>query len=714
VKIERSINPEYIEDVKLFQLHHFADASEKSYAAVTYSRIVDVHDNIHCSFLMGKSRLAPIKAISIPRLELSAAALSVKLDKMLKEELQVPIHESVFWTDSTTVLGYIKNTTTRFHTFVANRLSMIHDGSQRNQWRYVPSNQNPADYATRGLTAQELCSEENEWLKGPKFLWKPEVNWPSPHYQPVDEKLLETKKECKTFHVTSSDELTGLDKTINYYSSWFKLKKAIAWILRFRKYIAFKTKKNKETTNLQRGNLTVEELQLAETKIIKHVQSQHYQEVLKSLQVPTHKDKVNHGANRRVLGPLYKLNPVVHSDGLLRVGGRIAKAPLDYSLKHPLILPSTDHVTRLIVRDCHENIGHSGQNFVRSVLREKFWIVKEKSVVRKVLQECMICKKRDAKHGEQIMADLPEDRLTPDKPPFTFVGIDYFGPLYVRQGRSKVKRYGCVFTCLTTRAIHIEIAHSLDTSSFIDALRRFVSRRGNPELIRSDNGTNFVGGERELREAISAWNQEQINNYLCQKAISWKFNPPLSSHMGGVWERQIRTIRRILSLLLEQQLVTDEALITLMAEVESIVNSRPITPLSNDPGDLEPLTPNHLLLLRKGPHCLPPGTFNKDDLYSRRRWRQIQYLADVFWRRWTTEYLHLLQKRQKWNEQNRNVAVNDLVLVEDTALPRGQWQLGRILQVYPDEKGSVRSADVKVRDTTLTRPITKLYLLELN
>ena len=286
----------------------------------------------------------------------------------------------------------------------------------------------------------------------------------------------------------------------------------------------------------------------------------------------------------------------------------------------------------------------------------------------------MICKKRDAKQGEQVMADLPEERLTPDKPPFTYVGLDYFGPLYVRQGRSQVKRYGCIFTCLTTRAIHIEIAHSLDTSSFIDALRRFVSRRGHPELIRSDNGTNFVGGERELKESIQAWNQGKINDYLCQKGITWKFNPPLSSHMGGIWERQIRTIRRILKVLLKEQLVTDEALITLMAEVESIVNSRPITPLNNDPNDLEPLTPNHLLLLRKGPHSLPPGTFSKEDLYSRRRWRQIQYLADIFWKRWKKEYLPLLHKRQKWNEPNKNVAINDLVLIEDAMLPRGQWQ----------------------------------------
>ena len=705
VTIERSIIPEHFGDLQLIQLHHFADASEMSYGAVSYSRVVDVNNNVHCAFLFGKGRLAPIKTISIPRLELSAAALSVKFDDMLREELDMPVHESIFWTDSTTVIGYIKNTTSRFHTFVANRLAIIHDGSQPNQWRYIPTSLNPADSVTRGLTAKELCNEENQWLNGPQFLQKDENSWPSLQYQPVDETLLETKKVRQTFLISTPNQDSGLDKVISYHSSWYKLKKSVAWIIRF-----YKSLKAKE--QVPKASLSPSEIKSAETKIIKHVQRQNFGEAIESLEVPERIDVKPRKSQRRIMGPIYKLNPVLDDNGMLRVGGRLTKAPIEFDAKHPLILPGHHHVTHLIIRECHETIGHSGQNFVHSIVREKYWIVKGKSSVRKVIQDCMKCKKRDAKRGEQIMADLPEDRLTPDKPPFTYVGVDYFGPLYVRQGRSQVKRYGCVFTCLTIRAVHIEIAHSLDTSSFLNALRRFISRRGTPEMIRSDNGTNFVGGERELREALETWNQQKINNDLCQKGISWKFNPPLSSHMGGVWERQIRTIRRILKVLLDEQMVTDEALTTLMAEVESIVNSRPITPLSNDPNDLEPLTPNHLLLLRRSPQCLPPGTFNKDDSFSRRRWRQVQYLANVFWRRWSKEYLPLLQNRCKWNQSSRNFAVDDLVLVEEVNLPRGQWQLGRIVQVYPDGKGFVRSVDVKTKDSKLTRPITKLCLLE--
>ncbi|XP_068704623.1 uncharacterized protein [Montipora foliosa] len=261
------------------------------------------------------------------------------------------------------------------------------------------------------------------------------------------------------------------------------------------------------------------------------------------------------------------------------------------------------------------------------------------------------------------MADLPEDRVRPDRPPITSVGLDFFGPFQVCRGRSLVKRYGVNFTCLAIRTVHIEVAFSLDTDSFLLALRRFIARRGQVKEIYSDNGTNFTSGERELRDAISEWNQEKIHNSLLQKNIKWTFSPPYGSHFGGIWERCIRTIRKILRSLLREQITEYESLPTLMCEVESILNSRPISAVSSDPCDLEALTPNHLLLL-KSEAPLPPGLFQHKDLLSRRRWRQVQYLADVFWRRWCKEFLPLLQIRQKWVRPRRNLAVEDIVLVE--------------------------------------------------
>lgn len=310
-----------------------------------------------------------------------------------------------------------------------------------------------------------------------------------------------------------------------------------------------------------------------------------------------------------------------------------------------------------------------------------------------------------------MMADLPEDRLTPDDPPFTSVGIDFFGPMYVKRGRSVLKHYGCLFSCLTMRATHIEVAESLNTDSFINALRRFISRRSRAKIIRSDNGTNLSSGEKEIRNAIEAWNNQKIEKFLQQRNIQWIFNPPGASHMGGVWERVIRSVRKVLRCLVKEQLLSGEALRTLMAEVESILNGRPLTPSSDDPTDLEALTPNHLLLLR--PNCnIPPGIFSKDDLYCSRRWKQIQYLTNVFWKRWLSEYLPTLQERQKWVRPSRNFTTGDLVLVVDEKVHRGQWPLGRIVKVHTGRDGLVRSAEIATKSTTLTRPITKLCFLE--
>ena len=275
-----------------------------------------------------------------------------------------------------------------------------------------------------------------------------------------------------------------------------------------------------------------------------------------------------------------------------------------------------------------------------------------------------------------------------------------------------MKRYGVLFTCLACRAVHIEEAHSLDTDFFINAMKRCISRRGQPKEIRSDNGSNFVGGEKELKGAIDLWNHQQIHVFLLQESTKWTFNPPAGSHNGGVWERCIRTVRQVLAALLKGQTLDDEELLTLMCEVEAIVNGRPIAKISEDPKDCEALTPNHLLLLRSGP-VLPPAALIKEDQYSS-RWRQVQYLADVFWRRWLCEYLPSLQQRQKWNTPTRNLAtVGDIVLVVHEKFPWGSWLLGRVQEVYPNKNdGHIHRVKVKTTKSILERPVDKIVLLE--
>lgn len=315
-----------------------------------------------------------------------------------------------------------------------------------------------------------------------------------------------------------------------------------------------------------------------------------------------------------------------------------------------------------------------------------------------------------ARPGTQKMAELPQDRVTPSLPPFSHVGIDFFGPMEVRRGRSHVKRWGVVFTCLVCRAIHLEVAWSLDTDSCINAIRQFLCRRGQVLTIRTDCGTNFTCAQKELETALNQLDNEKIQDSLLANHVKWLFNPPSAAHFGGVWERLIRLVKKILLSIIRQQTLDDEMLQTALCEVECILNDRPLTTASSDPNDLTPLTPNHLLQL-KGEPLSPPGLFNKKDVYSRKRWRQVQYLTDLFWRRWTTEYLPLMQQRQKWTHTKRNFRVNDIVVLVDPAAPRNSWPLGRVVKTLPGPKGLVRSVLVQTKTNVLQRPISKLCLL---
>ena len=703
LRFDRCFKPKDFGDVVSIQLHTFSDAYILGYGVVTYIRLVDKEGRIHCAFVLAKARLAPMKPVTIPRLELTAAATATRISNMILSKIDLPIDDVVFWTDSTCVLGYISNHEKRFKTFVANKIALINETTHPSQWRFVNTQLNVADDASRGLSANDLTMN-TRWKKGPDFLWKTEDNWPQTPVtkMTVDDSDPEIKKEAKSFTVSSTDtKVLMMERVIQHFSSWFRLKKIVAWILRYRLKLISARRKRKEkqevTFSVESPHpLTTDEIQHAETEILKHVQKQCFAEEM----------------TLKKSSKLNKLNPVM-INGLLRVGGRLRNTPIKEEAKYPVLLPKTHHLTNLIVRHYHETSGHSGVEHVLSLTRERFWPINARATVKRIVNSCFSCKKRHASPGIQKMSDLPTDRVQPNRPPFTYVGIDCFGPFVVKRGRADVKRYGIVYTCLTIRAIHIEVLHSMDTHSFINSLRRFVARRGVPELIRSDNGTNFVAGNRELREAIDNWNEQQINEFMIQRNIKWIFNPPAASHQGGVWERCIRSIRRILAALTKEQRLDDESLLTLMCEIEAIVNSRPITRSSDDPRDLHPLTPNHLLLLRKGPQ-LPPGVFTSDEQYSRKRWRQVQHLANTFWRRWTREYLPQLQERQKWFHKTRNFSVGDIVIIVDDKCPRSTWPLGRIIEVYTNpQDGCVRSVKVKTASSELVRPITKLVLLEM-
>ncbi|XP_077968072.1 uncharacterized protein LOC120334576 [Styela clava] len=703
--MQRCFAPSGFGNIVTRQIHHFADGSAVAYGTVSYLRLINEDGKIHVAFLLGKARLAPIKTVSIPRLELTAAALAVKLDLFLRRELDFEEIESMFWTDSTSVLLSINNTSRRFPTFVANRLAKIEEGSNALQWRYVPTDLNPADDASRGLSVQSLMDER--WLKGPSFLQEQEEYWPKPPVQlpELPDEFVRCKPRVVANYV-SEFVLKPLDKFISYFSTWYKLKKASAWMIRFKEYLHKKKKKYKCNEKLE-----VEELRVAGDDILKYIQRQEFGEVIDALLNDNHRSTTGKQVLKRlkIANFLHKLNPIV-KDGFIRVGGRLRNAPVDFDVKHPIILPHKHHVTEMIIREHHVSTHHSGMGSTWTSLRQRFWIVKGGAMVKSVIRKCMFCRRRSSPVSKQIMADLPKERVTPGERPFTYVGVDYFGHFLVKQGRSTVKRWGCIFTCMTTRAVHLEVAYSMDADSFINALRRFIARRSRPFKFICDNGSNFVAANKILRKEIEVWNSSKVGQFLRRENIKFQFNPPTASNFGGCYERLIRSVRKILVALLHDQLVSDEALATIFCEVESQLNSRPITPISFDPKDDEPLTPNHLLLLNPTSN-LPPGIFDKKDCYTRRRWRQIQYLADQFWIRWTKEYLPTLQTRQKWTSKERNMEVGDIVLLVDNTIPRGKWQTGRVMETTPDKLGAVRQVTVKTSRGLLRRPIAKLCLI---
>lgn len=307
------------------------------------------------------------------------------------------------------------------------------------------------------------------------------------------------------------------------------------------------------------------------------------------------------------------------------------------------------------------------------------------------------------------MAPLPSVRVNTAWGAFTNVGVDYFGPIYVKRGRGVEKRYGCLFTCLQSRAVHLEVAYSLSADSFIMTLMRFVARRGKPDNIYSDNGTNFVAADKELKKYVQALDGDRVSNDLSRRGIQWHFNPPYSSHRGGEWERLIREVRRILNAICREQRFTDELLITILTEVERILNNRPLVPsVSEDHSELA-LTPNDLLLARGN-----SGMFQDLQLPDHfvRGWKQANHAVGSFWKRWSSDYVTSLQSRQKWITRGRNFKEGDIVIVVSSGLSRDQWPLGIVVGSEIGLDGLVRTVEVKTKSGILRRDVRHVCLLE--
>lgn len=695
------------------RLHIFSDASEKAIAAVAYMAVSDISGKVHVGFVCGKSKVAPKHGHTMPRLELCAAVLAVELGDMLSEHLdilQVDIH---YYTDSMVVLGYIQNQVRRFYIYVSNRVEKIRRLSVPEQWQYVSTTENPADQGTRQLPLEKI--QDSLWLKGPQFL--------SDTQQPSDaskeaftlvnpEEDKEIRPAVEVLKSTIKNSAVLGTQRFQKFSQWNSLIKAVSLLQHVvRNFHAGDDCKSWRECR-QYGNSTC--IQRAQQLIIKETQVEHFGEEIRLLKAGK---PINGNSTVR------SLSPYLDEDGILRVGGRLNRVDFPIEEKNPVLVPGRHHIATLIIRHLHELVKHQGRHLTEGATRAAgFWITSGKRLISNILYKCVKCRKMRGTTAYQKMADLPADRMS-SCPPFTFVGVDVFGHWNIstrrtRGGSACSKRWAVLFTCLSSRAVHIELIEEMSSSSFINALRRFQALRGTVKEFRSDCGTNFVGAVHELNiDAINV-TDTAITTHLMNSGAVWRFNPPHASHMGGAWERMIGVTRRILdSMLLDIKgaKLTHEVLVTFMAEVCAIINARPLVPVSTDPESPSILSPNVLLTQKVGNTVDQIPDLSLKDMY-RSQWKFVQLLAETFWARWRREYLSNLQVRSKWMIDNVDYKIGDLVLLKDKEAIRNEWPVGLVQEPIPSEDGHVRKLRIRVmkdgKPHEYIRPITEtVYLM---
>lgn len=725
------------------QLHTFVDASEEAYAAAVYWRTTRADGSVNLALAAAKSRVTPLKPISIPRLELQAALLGARLAETVVREHDFEIEKKVYWCDSRTALAWIRAEPRTFKTFVAHRLAEIEDTTKKMEWRWLPSNENVADDATRATPVG--FDQHHRWFVGPNFLKKEEDAWPTETPTPAVV-TGEEKEKCFTMtevQVIRPDHLPDIGR----FSKWLRLIRVTARVLQF--IARCRDKKTQTEAALRKGNTEKKRETVAalRKRTRKNYQSDPDWRAKPRANKPTtprtsvqptrsivgleahfliraeqlwvlNSQRESFGAEIDRIqqkkmptsgGRLDALSVAMGTDGALRLRGRIGKSPeITEETASPIVLDGKHAYTKLYIQHVHERLHHGGTEAVVNELRQRTWIVKIRPAVKNAIKSCLFCRLRKAKPGSPATGDLPEARLAHHNRAFSYTGLDYFGPLQVTVGRHHEKRYVALFTCMTSRAIHLEVVGSLSADSAIAALRRFIARRGCPREIHCDNATCFKAAERELRSAI----MEAVGDEAANRQIQWRYIPPAAPFMGGTWERMVRSVKEALHITLHEKSPSEETLATLLAEVESTVNSRPLTHVAVTPEAPEAITPNHLLL---GTNCNvppPPGTFTEEDDHARQHWRRAQYLAEEFWRRWLREYLPLLQHRREPHTKGEAPKVGDLALVCDNNLPRNTWPRGKVIALHPGADGVVRVVDIITSSgNVLRRPSKKIVVL---
>jgi len=661
------------------ELHAFSDASQSAYGAAVYLRVVgkDATDT-HARLVMSRARVAPLKVVTLPRLELLAALLASRLIVSVQQALHLPASTALFcWTDSMVALGWLKGDPSRWKTFVANRVYEIHALLDPSCRRHVPGSINPADLLTRGLSAPALVRDPR-WIEGPDF------DAIMTHESPVDASaVVHTLPElCLVSASEPHENVQVID--MDRFSTYQKLSRALAWALRFISNC------RSAVRSRHRGELEANELRASERMLIKQSQSAAFSEDI---------HRLSNGLPVSRRSSLLSLSPFIDDDGLMRKKTRLQESHLTYDAKHPIILPR-DRLSLLLVRSHHFASKHAGVGALMARIQASHWIVGLRCLAKRVKHECVYCRRYDARHCDQMPAPLPAARVQ-QSPPFTVVGLDYAGPLYCAD-QPGAKFYVLLITCAVVRAVHLELTSSLSLDDFLLAFRRFCSRRGLPSVVYSDNARTFKGAAARL----STW--------FPNATPQWRFNPPAAPWWGGWWERLVGSMKSCIRKSLGRSTISRVELETLLVEIEGCINSRPLTNFDpNEPENL--LTPNHFLvgkMMHEKSHVddfeAPMSASDLSDAHDART-----TALNRFWDIWSTHYLKSLRPLVSRFRSRGAPPVGSVVMIRDDNLPRLQWPLGVIEENYRGRDGLIRAMKVRTSNGSFTRPIQRLYDLEV-
>ena len=680
------------------QLHCFSDASEAAYGACVYVRTIGSSGEVVVELLAAKSGPAPLKRVSLARLELCGALLAARLQKVVRQASRLPDVETFMRTDATIMLHWIRPPSHSWATYVANRVSEIQELTHGYKWMHVKGVDNPADIVSRGAMPNDLLASKL-WFHGPGWLQLSEEEWKKTASGVLaipEEELLERRKSSLVAAVSSES-----DDWCDRFSNYDKLLRITAYYMRFIRCC------QRKLDPKHKGILLVSELAQAKIRLVKREQRIYFAAEIKELSA---------GQTVRPKSSLKTLGAFLDGDGLLRVGGRLHRAKaMQVCSRFPLALPKKSRFTRLMAEYYHRLALHGGPTETLSALRREFWPIQGRSLVNSVCRGCLVYFRMNPMLVQQPPGQLPVSRAMPARP-FSIVGVDFCGPIYLKPVHRRAaaeKAYISIFVCFSVKAVHIELVESLSTHAFLAAFRRFVARRGLPSEVYSDNGLNFQGASKVIDDFYTLMNSdsavEDISRYAVGAGVKWHFIPPHAPNFGGLWEAAVKAAKRVLLKVVGDRQLAFGEMSTVLAQVEAQLNSRPLTPLSEDPEELDVLTPGHFLI-GAPMNALPEPDVGDVPINRLKRYEELRRVVQNHWARWRREYFSELHNEHQRGKAVVELKVGQMVLLKEDGKTPHHWPMGRIAEVFPGPDGVVRVVSIRTRNVLYKRPANRISL----